>query len=379
MMNSNTTLYNKIVDYLKDKIANAEYQPGDKLPTEAELSNLFSVSRITSRRALEELEKQNLIVRKRGSGSFVTDKTDETERQDFEPHRIIKMIIPLEAINVCLLDIIKGASEILVANGYQLAVENIIGDRGKEREVIRQLSAKDVQGAIYYPIFDVGNLDLLYNLSIQKYPLVTIDKYFTDIDLSSVITDNFGGAYDAVSYLYKLGHRKIAYLAINELENESSVRQRFFGYCKALNDKGIPYDETITKLGFNVNMELDLNPDEQRKKVETVSGLVLDLLNRGVTAIHTENDSVAIMLINVCNEIGIKVPEQLSVIGFDNLALSGYISVPLTTMAQNFYQIGKRSAEIVMDRINGNFKNTAREYIPSALVERKSCCKIDNN
>ena len=377
-MNNNVTLYNKIMEYLKNKIETGEYQPSDKLPTEAELSNLFHVSRITSKRALEELEKQGLIARKRGSGSFVADRANEINPHGLELFRVINMIIPLEAVNVCLLDIIKGASEVLAANNYQLAVENIIGDRNKEREIIRQLSTKDIQGVIYYPIFDVGNLDLLYNLSIQKFPIVTIDKYFTDIEMSSVSTDNFGGAYDAVSYLCRLGHRKIAYLAINQLENESSVRQRFFGYCKALYDNGIQYDESIVRLGFDVNTDSDLSQNEQQKKVKAVSDLILRLLNHGVTAIHTENDNVAIMLINVCNEIGIKVPGQLSVIGFDNLALSGYISVPLTTIAQNFYQIGKRSAEIIMDKISGGSKIVTREYIPSALVERKSCRKIEN-
>ncbi len=376
-MNNNVTLYNKIVEYLKDKIAKGEYQPSDKLPTEAELSNLFNVSRITSKRALEELEKQNLIVRKRGSGSFVADRVDEVSPRDSEPVKIINMIIPLEAINVCLLDIIKGASDVLTANGYQLAVENIVSDRNKEREMIRQLRQKEIQGVIYYPIFDVGNLDLLYNLSIQKYPIVTIDKYFSDIDISSVVTDNFGGAYDAVDYLCRLGHKKIAYLAITQLENESSVRQRFFGYCKALYDNGIQYDESLVKVGFDVNTDSDLSQAEQQKKIKAMSDLLLSLLDRGVTAIHTENDNVAIMLINVCNEIGIKIPEQLSVVGFDNLALSGYVSVPLTTISQNFYEIGKRSAEIVLDKIKGDSKECTREYIPSSLVERKSCRKIE--
>lgn len=381
-MEENKTLYYKIIMYLKDKIESGELSPLQKLPTEAELSALFNVSRITSKKALEELQKQKLIYRKRGSGSYVAPKEDSLNSINIsgKEANIISLVIPLESTNLRLLEIIRGASDFASSKGCYLTVHNTWNAAYKERSFIQRLFTQGIRGIIYYPTESSSNLDLLYYLSLKNYPMVIIDKYFEDIPISYVTSNNFDGAHKATSYLIKLGHINIAYISYSNLAYVSSLRQRYFGYCKAMIDNGLDLKEGPVVLGFGLNSNSIHLHNDYESKVNYESRLnaviketLLNLIGKGVTAIHTENDNLALNILNICGECGIKVPQQLSIVGFDNLIMSGSISIPLTTIEQNYYEIGSRAAEIITSKFKDNNTKQYKELVPVTLVERKSC------
>lgn len=357
--NENITLYSKIAQYLKEKIEKGEVQPNEKLPTEAELSEMFSVSRITTKRALQELEKQDLIIRRRGSGSYVKPRQEATAVRRDRVSPVVALLMPYEIANVRLLEILKGASNCLSKNGYLITVLNIDPDHKTERDVFDR-SYREFSGIIYYPGYEVGNIDLLYNLYLQHYPLVTIDKYLYDIPFSYVSTDNFGGVQQSVSYLTGLGHRKIAFLVSSDLTRVSSVRQRFYGYCSTLHEKGIPiYADLVS--GYTSQEEL--------------RALVQRWIADGVTAVQAENDDCAIQLMQVCRGLSISVPDQLSVIGYDNLISSRYSKPELTTIEQGFYAIGEQAAKVFLKISEEKDFSQAKCLIPSQLVVRASCTR----
>lgn len=358
-MEDNKTLYSKIVEYLTEKIEKDEMLEGEKLPTELELATLFNVSRITSKRALEELEKEKLIYRKRGSGSFVAPKKSEVLAKE---QNIIAMVIPLENSNMRLLETLKGATDFLNTKGYYLTVHSTWRDLEKEKKAITSLYKEGVKGIIYYPIFDSCNIDVLYNLCIRKYPIVVIDKYFEGTPVSSVVSDNFGGGYSATKYLQNIGHKNIAYVAVSKIEEVSSLRQRYYGYCKAM------LEEQAENEFYSIHQVAETEDE--------VKEMLLDFMHKGITAIHTENDHLAIRLINSCGQAGIKIPEELSIVGFDNLDMANLVTPSLTTIEQGYYLIGKRAAEVLLDKLEGKLLEEVKEVIPIELIERNSCKKI---
>jgi GntR family transcriptional regulator, arabinose operon transcriptional repressor len=383
--NLNKPLYRQIVDSLKQKIDNGELLPDEKLPTEVDLADKFNVSRITSKKALEELEKMKLIYRIQGSGSYVSVEVEDTsgEKADnisgIQGSKAIAIVLPFDISYGRLTDCIKGATEVLGKRGYYLTIHSTDRDAEKERVILNNLYQNGIDGIIYYPLSDNRNLDVVHRLYINNYPIVTIDKYFESIPISNVISDNFKGSYEATAYLIGLGHKKIAYISDINIESASSIRNRYFGYVQALMDNNLGMNYEIIKLNLNEVGNRNIKSNNvmvDEKYSEVLKNTIMDLLTKDVTGIIAVNDYVAINIINTCRSMEIKVPEQMSVIGFDNLELTQFMSIPITSVEQNFHEIGKAAVEILISHIELGRNEYVQNIIPTKFIERQSCIEI---
>ncbi len=371
-------LYEEIVDTLKAGIANQKYKVDEQLPTEMELAREFGVSRITSKRALEVLKQEGLIYRVRGSGSFVSPNaveqpTTRLSRHQADHNFLISMVVPMKdslesstAFADGMMLIVRGVSEILNENGFYLAIHSEHSNIQEERAVLNQLYQKKVGGIIYYPISDSENLELLNLLFLEQYPIITIDKIHENIPISYVVSDNMGGAYQATKYLIELGHDKIAFVSKVRLERASSVRHRYFGYCNALKEAGIPVNSQFVKFGFKQNPK----PVYEKPAYEDI---VRSLVSQQVTGIIAENDMEALFLMRAAKDLQIDVPNDISIIGFDDVAFSKHLPIPLTTVAQDFYQIGKTTARILIESVTSGTHKYTKTTLPTRLVVRHSC------
>ncbi len=380
MRKGNKPLYMEIIDYLKGKIHENELQPEDKLPTEADLAEKFDVSRITSNRALVELEREGLIYRVRGSGSFVAPKEDESNIVNVKTNKIIGLVLPFESFRGGVVDTIQGATEFLGEHGYYLSVHSAKESHEKEKNIIEKLVNEGFLGVIYYPNFNNKNLDLINRLYVENYPIVTIDKYYDSIPISYVISDNFEGGYLATEHLINLNHKNISFVSGIEMEERMSIRDRYFGYFKALNENDIKINSEIHRFVYNseLNGKMDVFNSEHTEKIRKI---ISDLIDNGVTAIVAENDYLAIVLQRVCGLMDINVPQEMSIVGFDNLDLSDKVNLPLTTVEQNFHKIGQKAAEILIKSIENNKYNYDQVEQPVELIKRKSTaeCKTKNS
>lgn len=358
----NKPLYSVIMDQLKSEISSGLYRPESQLPTEAELSSRFGVSRITTRRALDELERDGYIYRIKGSGSFVKPRNRGQENRAEGTGKMISLILPSEDDRGTM-GYIRGASDWLNANGYYLSIHQSDYDSQKERDLLEMLTRKGIAAIILYPRNDQTNYDILHRLCLDEYPIVTIDKYFESLPLGAVVSDNFNGSYQAVSRLIELGHRKIAFLTAVTIESTSSVRDRYFGYCQALKDHGLPIDSRYIRLNMKGYRE---QVGGERFYKELLDSYSAD----GVTAVHTENDLIAASLLNLCLDRGIRIPEEFSIIGFDNNPVTEHVLIPLTTIEQNFYEIGRQAAEIIVEWLEKGRQTPGRVLVPVKLVER---------
>ncbi|MEZ0537439.1 GntR family transcriptional regulator [Caldicellulosiruptoraceae bacterium PP1] len=361
-----TPLYKKIADDIKQMIIEGKLKPNDKLPTEIELAQQYNVSRITSKQALELLKKEGFIYRKKKQGSYVSPdlflSNDNNKIADNSRNKIVSLIIPFSSNTGRNIDYIKGASDFLHSKGYYLSIHCTDGLVEKEKEYLNLLPYNGSSGIIYYPVFDIETYDAVYNLYLNQYPIVTIDKYIEGIPISYVVSDNFNGAYEATKYLISLGHKNIAFISTTHIGFATSIKNRFFGYRKALFDYNIYYN----------NKFVIQNYDLPRVNIDEKTEIIKDLVNQGVTAFITEFDYVAIEIIRLLRAININIPNDVSVIGFDNIEILEHLETPLTTVDQNFYNIGWKAAEFIYKCIEkGKYK--FEKYIePTSLVIRES-------
>jgi GntR family transcriptional regulator, arabinose operon transcriptional repressor len=371
LLHGDKPLYSQIIEILRGRIENGEYVPDQQLPTEVELAEQFNVSRITSKRALIELEREGLIYRRRGSGSFVK-KRQEIQRASEEQavsssSRIISMIIPYVASNN-MLGYIPGLAGYLESKGYYLSIHNSDWSSSQEREMLRALPKRGTSGIILYPVSTQHNLDIVHALHLNDYPIVTIDQNYSILKMGSIVSNNYDGGYTAASKLIELGHTRIAFLSTIGIQYRSTVRDRFFGYSKALHDNGIPVD--IDLIFSDLPRESEGNPLSRR---EFYKSLLNQMLELQVTAIQAEHDLVAFDCIKAAVDMGIRIPEQLSIVGFDNnQEFTLQADVTITTVEQDYNEIGKRAAMMIVDQLESGTRQTNRTDVPVKWIPRQS-------
>ncbi|MEX0686347.1 MAG: LacI family DNA-binding transcriptional regulator [Balneolales bacterium] len=182
-------------------------------------------------------------------------------------------------------------------------------------------------------------------------------------NVSSIDVDNFSGSYKATSYLISLGHRKIGAMFAN-LDMQESV-ERLNGYKKALNDAGIRVNKKYIAIGDY----------SQKFGFKTIQRWLAKGVN--ISAVFCASDTLAMGALLALHEAKVKVPETISIIGFDDLPISQYTIPPLTTIKQPIYGKGKRLAQLLINQIKDNKNETIHENLTPTLVIRESCSKFN--
>ncbi|MCL6442346.1 MAG: GntR family transcriptional regulator [Alicyclobacillus sp.] len=362
-------LYSIIYEKLREAIVEKRYVVGQKLPTEVELAKEFGVSRITSKRALEELERGGYIYRQRGRGSFVSELPDHAREEIVAPRgvatdRVIPIVLPSQGHG--MFGYVQGAADVLNQAGYYLQIYTTNGTAPADRNLLERLHEIGMRMMIYYPADD-RNLDLLLSLHFNGRPIITIDKRLEGLPTTAVISDNRAGGRMVTEMLLNAGHRRIAYVASVGIEAVSSVRDRYIGYCTALSSYGVNIDPRIVSFDFTAPNEWGggLN----KRALNTLRSL----LDAGVTAVQAEHDFVAREVMLCAEALGLSLPEELSIVGFDNAELGAHLNVPLTTVEQNFYEIGRLAAQAAVRSIEDNTPPPDQSVVvPVRIISRAS-------
>lgn len=260
--------------------------------------------------------------------------------------------------------IISEAEDRLRKAGYGVIVCDSRGDQKREREILEFLSGLRVDGILIVPIYQCSNhFDLISNIEM---PIVVMDAKIKGMNLDNVISDNSGGAYNAVSHLIKHGHKKIGILY--GMEEIYTSKERLKGYKDALKDNGIEVNKDyIICTDYNMS-----GGYEGMKKIIT------DKLD--ITALFTANYYLTLGAYMAINENQIKIPEALSIVGFDKFDLSNVIRPELTTISQSVEEIALRAATILLSRLSGEKRtkeNTEIVVVPTSLNLGASVKKIN--
>ena len=361
-------LYFKIYRDLITRIKAGTLLPGDKIEKEVFLADQYAASRTTVRKALQYLCKMNMIYRVKKGGTFLNGRPKAGQ-----PYRIIPTILPFtENLHY---ELISGIQVMALSENCFSPIYDSLANIEHERQILLSLLDLDIDAILLYPCYGIQNLDILYRFLSRNVPVFFIDRLLDGIDAPIVSSNNVQGMESAVQHLINLGHRDIAFFSINQ----NTVRpeeDRLRGYLETLIKNRItPRREYI----FNLeNLSAQLIQKTQHKQDVFYQQMVRKNLESFFqldplpTAVVCLNDFLAIHFLKYCtDERHLKVPEQLSVVGFDNVFVSATTSPALTTVKQDFYQIGETAIRCVLNHLNG-IPIQKENLIPTELIVRQS-------
>ena len=263
--------------------------------------------------------------------------------------RTIGVVIP-ELNNTFCAEIITGMEDVLRSHGYATIVCDCRTDKKLEREAVEFLIRRRVDGIINMPVDEEGNH--LKRFQKMGKPIVLIDRKIQGIDCDSVLVDNKKAAEDAVRYFIGRGHRNIG--IIGGPEEVFTAQERMAGYYKALESAGIPVRESLIWHGdYTI-----------QGGVRGLEELVQN--NPEMTAVFVTNYEMTMGAMIGVNELGIRIPEQLSMIGFDNLQFARACNPKLTIVAQPTDGIAREVAKVMLNHLE-NADETSGELFSEKL------------
>lgn len=218
-------------------------------------------------------------------------------------------------------------------------------------------SPRAIDGAIFIDIY--GCEELLDRTMDEGTPTVVLNHYLQDLPISCVAIDNRSAAERVVDYLVRLGHREIATVT-GDLKTQAGL-DRLDGFVKAMKARQIPVRDDYLKFG-----------DFGLPSARTAAEALLSMQDRP-TAIFVASDDMALEVMNVALGKGIRVPEELSIIGFDDNPVAVHARVPLTTVRQPLSDMGRTGMEVLVQFMKGKRQAPTKLLLPTELIERESC------
>lgn len=273
--------------------------------------------------------------------------------------KMIGLLLP-DISNGFFSDIAKNIEANLSKEGYNLIFCNTNDSHDLQEQYANLLLGRGVDALIFCLAMGTnGKANFIERFQQQNIPLIGFDRIDGSEDYSTVATDNEKGAYEAVEYLIKNGHTKIG--CIVGPRYSTSSMNRLDGYKSALKDNGIEYNGEIVSFG--------------EYRFEGGYNACMEILKKDVTAIMAFNDLMAYGAYKAIYDVGLNVPNDISVVGYDDLIFSQMLSVPLTTIAQNTKELSENVSRLVLAQVKGEEKINNILVAPNLIV-RNSVKKI---
>lgn len=348
--------YLEVVNWIKGQIDRKELCPGDKIYSENELGHMFSLSRQTIRHAVGVLEEEGLVTRIRGSGTYVSDT-----RLDVLESRTRVAVVTTYVDSYIFPKTIQGIENVLFEQGYSVQIAFTNNQIGREKSVLEDIISRDDVAGIIMEATKSSlanpNLHLYRQLMAKKRPILFVNSYYQELAAPHVTLDDRHAARTAVEYLLRKGHRRIG--GIFKLD-DGQGNLRYEGYLQAMQKENIiPGEEHIVWLDT-----LDV------KEFGQCAGKIMGRL-QGCSAVLCYNDQIAMNLVNLFKENGIRVPEDISLISIDDSELAVLCEVPLTSVPHPMERLGAKAADNLLHMIkkpgfDGNYE------FQTDIVERES-------
>jgi len=266
------------------------------------------------------------------------------------------LIIP-DTNNPYFAEVARGVEQVAFERDFTVILCHSDYNPERELQYVDVLYAKRAAGVIWIPATE--NCEAAERLTGYGVPLIVLDRRTPEVQCPSVLADNFRGGYAATEHLITLGHRRIGCIA--RPVGLSHSQDRILGYQSALRDYGLPLDEAlIAKGGFRL---------ENGRQ----AAFYLFDLNPPPTALFAYNDIMAIGALRAAHERGLRVPQDFSIVGFDDIPQAAFTCPALTTVSQPKLDMGRRGAELLFDLIEGKRPPTETDVpLEVRLVVRES-------
>ena len=355
-----------VFDYLHTSIQSGVFKPGDRLPSEAELGKMFDASRITVAKAVLELQRMNLVTRRPGAGTHVQ------LRQKVEGHTF-GLLIPELGLTEIFEPICHGMmrspfarpDSLLWGNASMNGQSSSSREAAEEAEQLAQyFIGQRVSGVFFAPLEliadrDAANRRVMRALDRAKVPTVLLDRCYlpyperSDHDLVGI--DNRRTGYLATDHLIKLGVKRLTMVA--DAQAASTVDARITGFYEALRHAGIKPEREPSWRGSPQDLLFVKRMLEQSQPEGVVCA----------------NDVTAARLMQSLLALGVRIPEEVRIVGIDDVKYANLLPVPLTTMHQNCPAIGVIAMATMLERLEYPELPTREVMLPTRLVVRRSC------
>ncbi len=357
--------YRQVYEDLFSSIKSGIFRPGDKLPSEAELGKRYETSRITVAKAVNELQLRGLVSRRAGSGTHVLSPARSTGH-------LFGLLIPDLGRTEIFEPVCHGMMQSPLAKAHSLLWGHAMGDptgdaalqEREAEELAHQYIEQKVSGVFFAPLEftpakDTVNQFIITALDRAGVAVVLLDRCYAPYPTRSrydlVGIDNRRTGYVITQHLLRLGLRRIAFLA--KPLSASTVAARISGYREALLAYGIDTHEDLVRRG---------DPDDPK----VIDQLLETCRPEGIVC---ANDWTAARLLTHLAAKGLRVPEDIRVVGIDDVKYAAMLPTPLTTEHQNCGNIGAAALSAMLDRVENPLLPTRDILLHTQTVVRKSC------
>jgi len=355
-----TSKYKQIREWIRESIESCHFRPGDKLPSESELCRQFDVSRNSVRQAIKILVNEGWLESKKGIGTFCLLKTRQLTND-------IGLICYFSGSYI-FPRISTGCDQIAHRNGFHILLKQSEFDYEKERQILIELQKRGVDGIIISPYYSgngLSNQDLLLAMEESGTPVVLIDNYFPDSSFTRIAMDDLAGGRLVAKHLWDKGHRRIGILSDADYYPKQMRKQGALEFLEEM------------KADVREYWLLDFKGPAPSGRAFALVDSFFSSGKELPSAFICTNDEESIDLYKAAAKHGLKIPENLSVISFDNSNLSELPGIALTSVDHPGQYMGELATRIILERIqNPEVVCQTTSLIQPKLIERSSVREI---
>ncbi|MGG3677777.1 GntR family transcriptional regulator [Heyndrickxia faecalis] len=365
--------YVVVQEKIKEWILNGQVKPGEKIYSENELVKLFRVSRHTVRQAIRQLVNEGWLYTEQGSGTFCADRNFHEIRQKPSSGNTKTIgVITTYISDYIFPSILNGIESYLTEKGYSLVLASTDNDPKKEKQCLETLMSREIDGLIVEPTKSSGfNPNVCFYTELERLhiPYIMINQFYQQLNPPHLIVDDERGTYMVTEHLIRLGHSKIA--GLFKTDDLQGV-YRMKGYLNALRENHVPFFQNMVKTYSTENMN---------QMIEDYKVFLKNTKERP-SAIVCYNDQMAIEVIRVLRELDIKIPQDISITGFDDSNLAVASEIKLTTVTHPKTQMGIDAAKWIVaavEKVENHYEKSRNSiiYEPVLIVRNSTLDKKD--
>ena len=267
-------------------------------------------------------------------------------------------LVVTDITNPFFAHLMRSVEDVTWEAGYTLFLSNTDENIHREEAIIQKILERQVDGLILVPATSQST-PYLETFIQQGIPLVLLDRVITGLATDTVMVDNEHGAYQAVSHLIKMGHKRIG-MVIDNLDISTNT-ERLAGYRKAFHDANLPIEDQLIQScqfteqsAFNLATEMFNHPQRP-------------------TALFAANNFMTLGILHATRAANLKVPEDIALVGFDDIEWTAYSPLQITTVAQPVQELGSVAAKRLLMRLQGDQTSPMEMRLKTNFIVRKSC------
>lgn len=318
--------------------------------------SVSTVSRVINKEPLVRPGTQEKVEAAIAELGYLPNRVAQRLRSINAKNKLIGLVVP-DIQNPFYVDVVRGVEDAAYRQNFSVMIGNFDQDEEKERIFLEVLQSESIDGLIIAP--SSGRDQHIRKVIDKGYRVVCIDRGLLTADVDVVKVNNEAGAFGAIEYLIGLGHERIAHIT-----GDPSIPTTL--------ERNAGYEGAMSKYGVEIDPELVRNSNSSYASGARLMKELLDLA-QPPTAVFTANNLLTLGALKTIHESNLSIPDDISIIGFDDMYWSVSLNPPLTAVRQSGYDIGRMAAELLVQRIAAPNRPVSNVVLDTELVVRKSC------